>query len=151
MDYFAALIAFIWGVGSLYLVAVKTNSVKSVFLRKPSIIIGDFFLIPVGVYLVFDDLLKIGSNWKDLFFSLSGFVAVLISVILTVISVARNHMTRIWWLPHILFYASMWFLAIFFLMSRFNLSWLLWWAVLLIVILHQSLGVSYPKKFPEIR
>lgn len=46
MTFLFVAITFFWGAGSLLMIAVKTDSIKTVFLKKPSIIIGDFFILP---------------------------------------------------------------------------------------------------------
>ena len=143
----AAVATFVWGSGSLLLVAIKTNSVKSVFLKKPSIIIGDFFILPIiSVFIV-------GTFDGQLTGIISGqitFWAALFSFIATAISAFRNQLISLWWLPHLLFYWFFGFLFLSFLARKFDLDSVVWWLVLSGILTHQLLGVIFPKKFPKI-
>lgn len=130
---FAGLI-FFWGAGSLFLVALKTKAVRSVFLKKPSILRG-----------------IIGSSYqeKGLEINFATLSTSVISFTLAVISALRNKLTHPLWIPYLLFYGFMAFIILSFLITlKFNLSWLL---VLIGIIIHQALGILFPKKFPEIK
>lgn len=151
MGYFAALIIFIWGAGSLYLVAVKTDSVKSVFLKRPSIIIGDFFIIPlVGGYII-NYFYSTGKALNEVFSPMFLVVIGLVAIALAIISAVRFKTLGALYYPHGLFYAFISFLILLFLIGRFDLKSYAWWFVLVGISTHLLLGYLYPKKFPEIK
>ena len=143
-----AFMVFVWGVGSLFLVAIKTNTVKSVFLKSPSILIGDFFILPFIGGLIINSLEK-----EKLVFSFSNPLSLLslfLAVALTLISAWRNQLVNILWIPHLVFYFTMAFLILSFLLINFGKDYITWWIVLSGVAIHQTLGVIYKKNFPKI-
>ena len=139
---FAALV-FFWGVGSLLLIAIKTKSIKTMLLKKPSIIIGDFFILPL-----IGGLIGTSYQEKGLEANFFTWLALIVSFTLTVISALRNKLTHPLWIPHLVFYWFMAFIILNYLSSfKFNVSW---WLVLAGAIFHQSSGIMFPKKFPQI-
>lgn len=147
MIFLFIFLTFFWGTGSLFLVAVKTKSVKTVFLKKPSIIMGDFFILPVVAGIIGNYYWQTGIN--NLFAGFQGWLILTISILLTIISAIRFQLLHPLWLPHLLFYTFMAFTIISFL-SKFELTTLSWWFVLTGAVVHQFLGILFPKKFPDI-
>lgn len=145
MTFLFIFLTFFWGVGSLFLVAVKTNSVKTVFLKTPSILIGDFFILPAIAGIIGNS----AENLDNIFTSISTLLILLISFCLTIISTLRNRLIHTSWIPHLMFYWFMTFIILLFL-SKFALN-LSWWLVLIGAIVHQSLGILFHKKFPHIK
>ena len=147
---FAALIVFVWGAGSLLLVAIRTNSVKSVFFKKPSIIIGDFFILPVVGGLIVYDIQLMEKGFWEVLTSFSTYLLLIVSLILTGISAYRNQLLSVWWVPHLFFYYFMVFTVLYFLTVAYNLKSVIWWSVFAGIIFHQVLGIVYYKKFPRL-
>ena len=147
MTILTIVLTFFWGVSSLFLVAIRTNSVKTILLKKPSITIGDFFILPTiaGIIATHYQQVSIGN----LFLDVSVWLILIISLLLVVISAVRFKLLHPLWLPHIVFYWFMTFIILLFL-SNLKLNTLSWWLVLIGTITHQSLGVLFPKKFPKI-
>ena len=145
MSLLIAALTLVWGVGSLFLVAVKTSTVKSIFLKKPSIIIGDFLILPT----IAGTIANSTKNLDDLFSHTFVWFILSASFLLTMISAFRNKLTHPLWIPHLAFYWFMTFIILAFLL-RLNLN-LSWWLVLIGAIIHQSLGILFPKKFPEVK
>lgn len=145
MIFLFTALTFFWGALSLLLVTIKTSSVKTIFLKKPSIIIGDFFILPAIAGIIASS----AKNFEGFFFSLSTLVLLFTSLFLTLISTFRNKLTHPIWIPHLAFY---WFMTFIILtrLSRFDLD-LSWWLVLIGAVFHQSLGILFPKKFPEVK
>src|SRR3990167_7454787 len=131
MTFISATIVFLWGAGSLFLVAVKTSTVKSIFLKKPSIIIGDFLILPT----IAGTIANSTKNLDGFFSSLSMWAILFTSFLLTMISAFRNKLTHPLWIPHLAFYWFMLFIILAFLL-RLNLN-LSWWLVLIGAIIHQ--------------
>lgn len=104
----AAILILIWGAGSLYLVAVKTNSIKSVFLKKPSIIVSDFLILPIIGGLIIHSFQSSGKNLSDLLAPATTFVLLVASLTLAAISAIRNKLLS-WWtiLVGILFHQTL--------------------------------------------
>ncbi len=145
MIFLFVAVAFLWGVLSLLIVAIKTNSVKTIFLKKPSIIIGDFFILPSIAGIIVSST----RNLDGFFSGLSTWVILLTSLFLTLISTFRNKLTHPLWIPHLAFYWFMTFIILDFLLKLdLNLSW---WLVLTGAIFHQSLGILVPKQFPKVK
>lgn len=146
--FLVAVIIFVWGVGSLLLVAFKTDSFKSVFLKTPSIIVGDVFILPLIGALI-------GSAWHDSNPNfLSGhvtYILLFLALLLAALSAIRNQLLNPWWLPHIFFYWFLAFVVLLFLATAFDARSMLWWLVLVGILIHQLLGIVYPKKFPKIK
>lgn len=153
-----AAIVWFWGLGSLLVVAYKTKSVMSVFLRNPGIIIGDGILLPLATFLIVASYQQIDNSviaTSSVYWSAITFI---VSLALTLLSRKRFNLTSNWWLPHGLFYLFMSYIVITFLSktiwqllnqphNRLGFSFLI---VLLAVIIHQTLGIIWSKKFPNI-
>ena len=146
MTILTIILTFIWGVSSLFLVAIRTNSVKTILLKKPSIIIGDFFILPTiaGIIATHYQQVSIGN----LFLDVSVWLILIISLLLAIFSAMRFGLLHPLWIPHLLFYWFMAFIILIFL-STFEIS-PSWWLVLTGIIIHQLLGILFPKKFPKI-
>src|SRR3989344_9220885 len=133
MSLLIAALTLVWGVGSLFLVAVKTSTIKTIFLKKPSIIIGDFLILPT----IAGTIANSTKNLDDLFSHTFVWFILSASFLLTMISAFRNKLTHPLWIPHLVFY---WFMAFIILahLSKldFNLSW---WLVLIGAVFHQYL------------
>ena len=142
-------VGFLWGTGSLFLVAVKTGSLKTVFFKKPSIILGDFLILPIIGGLIVNILVKRETALFDLS-SVVFYLSIVVGLLLAVFSAIRNQQLSYLWLPHILFYWLMAFFILYFLIVSFDLTLIAWWIVLIGVFVHQSLGIIYPKKFPRV-
>lgn len=135
----------------MYLVAVKTNSVKSIFLKKPSIVIGDFLILPTIVGLIAYYYQNREYSLADIFSPAWVVVAVIIGFLQVSFSAIKSHLFNTWWLSRLL---SQWVVAaiiVYFLITNFKLASAFWWIVLIGVIAHKVLGIVYPKEFPEIR
>jgi len=50
--FFVAFLTWFWGFGSLVIYAIRTESVSTLLLKHPGIMIGDFFLIPFSMFLI---------------------------------------------------------------------------------------------------
>ena len=150
MAIFMAVIIFVWGVGSLYLVALRTKAVRSVFLSKPSIVLGDFLILPFLGGLIAYAYESSGQIPQELFLPGLAVAVGLIGLVLMVISAVRNKLVNFWWSPHLLFYWFMSFWVLYYLVKDFNLRSLLWWVVVSGISIHQLLGIIFPKKFPKI-
>src|SRR3990172_4644588 len=147
MTILTIVLTFFWGVGSLFLVAIKTNSVKTILLRKPSILIGDFFILPIVAGIIANYYQQ--NNISYLFAGFQSWLVLTIAIILTIISAAKSQLLHPLWIPHLLFYAFMAFIILSFL-SNFQLTTFSWWLVFVGIITHQLLGILFPKKFPKI-
>ena len=147
MTILTIVLTFFWGVGSLFLVAIKTNSVKTILLRKPSILIGDFFILPIVAGIIANYYQQ--NNISYLFAGFQSWLVLTIAIILTIISAAKSELLHPLWIPHLLFYAFMAFIILSFL-SNFQLTTFSWWLVFVGIITHQLLGILFPKKFPKI-
>ena len=148
MTILTIVLTFFWGVGSLFLVAIKTNSVKTILLRKPSILIGDFFILPIVAGIIANYYQQ--NNISYLFAGFQSWLVLTIAIILTIISAAKSQLLHPLWIPHLLFYAFMAFIILSFL-SNFQLTTFSWWLVFVGIITHQLLGMLFPKKFPKIK
>lgn len=148
MTFLFVAITFFWGAGSLLMIAVKTTSIKTVFLKKPSIIIGDFFILPTIAGIIGNYYEQKG--FEGLFSNALTWLILVIGFILAITSAIRFGLLHPLWSPHILFY---WFMAtlILLFLSTLELTSVAWWLVLIGIITHQALGILFPKKFPEIK
>ena len=153
-----AAIVWFWGLGSLLLVAAKTKSVKSVFLKNPGIIIGDGFLLPLAAFFIVLSYQKIDTPIPPANSVFWSAVTFMVSLIITLLSRKRFNLTSIWWLPHGLFYLFMSYIVITFItkttwqfMNQNDTKlWPYFLIVLFAVLIHQTLGVIWSKKFPDI-
>ena len=145
MTFISATIVFLWGAGSLFLVAVKTSTVKSIFLKKPSIIIGESLILPTIAGIIANST----KNINDIFSQTFVWPILGASFLLTMVSASRNKQLHQLWIPHLAFYWFMLFIVLVHL-SKFDFD-LSWWLVLIGALLHQSLGILFPKKFPEVK
>lgn len=145
------ILVFILDVGTGSLVAIRTKSLKSVYLKKPSILLGDFVIIPlVGGYIL-NYFYATGQALNGLFSFAFLIIAGFVAVILAAISALRFKTLSIWYLPHSLFYAFMAFWLFLFLIGRFDLTSISWWLVSAGIGTHLYLGKKYPKVFPKIK
>lgn len=153
-----AIIVWFWGLGSLLVVAYKTKSVTSVFLKNPGIIIGDGILLPLATFLIVASYQEIDNSVSATGSVYWNVITFIISLTLTLLSRKRFNLTNNWWLPHGLFYLFMSYVVITFLSktiwqllnqpdNRLSFSFLI---VLLAVIIHQALGIIWSKKFPNV-
>ena len=153
-----SLIIWLWGFGSLVLVGLKTKSIKSVVLKSPSIIIGDFFLLPTTSYFVVLGYQRVYEPHWLTTLPLWSAIMFVTALALAVFSRNRFGLTSIWWLPHTLFYWFMAYIVLTFLTKGFwQLTkeasfdlFVIWLFVFLSVLIHQLLGVKWQKKFPKI-
>jgi len=103
-----AFLIWFWGFGSLALIAMRTDTVTSVLLKHPGFMVGDFFLLPITGLLVAHFYQHTGpaeSIVTSKLWTIGGATA---ATILTVVSVVRNDLINIWFVPHGVFY---WFMA----------------------------------------
>lgn len=149
MGIITAIIVIVWGIGSLFFVAVKTKSVRTVFLKKPSIFAGDFLILPIISGLIVNSFGKRGIAIVDLS-SAMFYLSIMVGLVLAAFSAIRNQQINFLWLPHVLFYWFMASLVFYFLVVSFDLKSAVWWLVLIGILIHQTLGVIYLKKFPEL-
>jgi len=154
-----AAVTFFWGFGSLVLYGFKTKSVKSVVLKSPGMMIGDFFIIPGITFLVTyfyqtvkNPLPATASSWWPL-------ATALIALLMAIVSGIRFKLVNRWILPHGLFYWFMvYILLTFFSKGLYQLVfgegtkalWFVWGLVLVGILTHLALGVIKPKKFPSL-
>ena len=153
-----ALAVWAWGYGSLLLIAVKTDSIRTL-LRHPGFTIGDFFLLPLAAGLMtwfyhsVEDPVPVTQR------AVFGYVMAVAAGVATFLSATRIGYFSPWLLPHLAFYWFMSYVALTFfakgavqLTSRneAQLLWLLWGASLLAIIVHLLLGVIFgPKRLPQ--
>jgi hypothetical protein len=88
---FAFMVLFV-GLGSLLLPAIKKSSTRKLF-SNPAFIIGDFMILPVVGFLVFE------LSFKE--FSL---IILIISLFLTLFSGIKFKLIKYYWVPHGIFY-----------------------------------------------
>lgn len=145
-----ALLIFLLDVGTGILVPLKTNSLKSIYIKKPSVFVGDFLIIPsIGGYIL-NLFYQRRSEFSDFFSPLLLVVIGTVSVMLALISALRFKTTSVWYWPHSVFYAFMAFWILLFLIGRLDLTALSWWLVIAGIGAHFYLGKKYPKVFPKI-
>lgn len=153
-----ALLILVFGFGSLLLVAIRTKSFNESILKSPGIMVGDIFLLPIAGFLITtfyqsiqNPLPILQSTWWNLL--------LIIAAVLASISAYRFKHLNIWWLPHNVFYFLMAYIVITFLAKgliqlvfskeEFNL-WLSWILAMILISVHQLLGVVFPKRFPKL-
>ncbi|MBI2596383.1 hypothetical protein HYW46_06665 [Candidatus Daviesbacteria bacterium] len=150
-----ALLIFLWGVGSLLIVAAKTKTIKTVLFKNPGIVVGDFFLLPIagGLITFFYQQVTNPVPVNNPLWTLS---IMFISLLLTIFSALRFKLLNILWLPHGLFYLFMSYIVLTFISKGLwqlihggtPLLWLIWILVVFAVTTHQLLGILWSKKFP---
>lgn len=155
---FAAIIVWFWGFGSLTLVGIKTISIKSVILKSPSIMIGDFFLLPITAYFIVLGYQRVNEPVWLTTLPLWSVITIAVAFALALLSRNRFRLASVWWLPHITFY---WFMAYIVLTFLSKVFWqltkkanfelfMIWLFIFLLVLTHQLLGIKWQKKFPKI-
>lgn len=153
-----AIIVWFWGFGSLVLVGIKTNSIKSVVLKSPSIMIGDFFLLPITAYFIALGYQRVNEPVWLTTLTLWSVITLAVAFALALLSRSRFGLTTVWWLPHITFYWFMAYIVLTFLTKGFwQLNkgasfdlFVIWLFVFLSMLTHQLLGIKWQKKFPKI-
>lgn len=103
-----AFVIWFWGFGSLALIAIRTNTVTSILLKHPGFMVGDFLLLPITGLLVAYFYQHSGPAESIVTSKLWTIGGVTIATILTVVSIVRNDLVNIWFVPHGVFY---WFMA----------------------------------------
>jgi len=155
--FIVAMVILFWGFGTLVLVAIKTKTVFSVLLANPAFI-GDFLLLPVAGFLITYFYRSVTSSIDIIILPVWSYGILTIAVILTVVSVTRNELFSIWWLPHQTFYCFFAYLSISFLIKGLlqliigagsKPLWLIWTGVLILVTSSGVLGLIFPKVFPK--
>lgn len=153
-----APIIWLWGFGSLLFLGWRTKSIKSVVLKSPGMIIGDFFIIPAIAaliplaYQLVDNPLPAttSSEWN--------IAILLIAFLLTIISLTRFKNWYVWFMPHGVFYFFFaYYLLNFLTKGVYQILFgttgetfkLLWGLISLGIIAHEWLGFIKPKKFPK--
>jgi len=153
-----AIITWIWGFGSLVFYGLKTKAVRSVVLKSPGMMIGDFFILPTITFLItyFYQTIKnplplTTSFWWTM---IMGLVSLFFAAILAVKFNPKN----LWFLPHSLFIWFMTYLLFTFLSKGFYQLifgentlklWLIWVLVLVGILIHEFLGIIKSKNFPH--
>jgi len=155
--YIVAIVILFWGFGTLLLVAIKTKTVFSVLLANPAFI-GDLFLLPIAGFLITYFYRSVNNPIDIIILPVWSYVILTIAIILTVVSVTRNELFNIWWIPHQTFYCFFAYLTISFLIKGLlqlilvtsdKALWLVWASVLILVSASAILGIVFPKIFPE--
>ena len=147
----ATIFIFLFDVGTSLPVVIKTKALKFVYLKKPSILLGDFLIIPlVGGYII-DYFYSRRGALNELFSPIFLIGIGIASVALAVFSSVRFKTLSPWYYPHGIFYVFMAFLVLLFLIGKFDLTSLDWWLVFIGIWTHLLLGHFYSKKFPEIK
>lgn len=145
------ILVFVMDVGTAIPIAIKTNTLKSVYIKKPSIILGDMIIIPlIGGYIL-NYFLASGRQITEIFSTPFMLFISFIAILLALISGLRFKTTNPWYWPHTLFYMFFAFWLLLFLIGKFDLSSVAWWLVLLGIGTHLYLGKKYPKVFPKIK
>lgn len=151
------LLVWVWGWGSLLLVATRTHSI-STLLKHPGFIIGDFFMLPISAALmnVFYNSVRnpvpmATSSWWTIGMGL-------LSLILAIISAYRSGNYTIWWWPHSVFYWFMSYMILVFIgkgavqlvLGQADRDlWFLWVAALIPITVHLILPLIFgPKILP---
>lgn len=151
MFLFAAIFVFILDIGTSLPVAIKTKALSSVYLKKPSILIGDFLIIPlIGGYII-SYFYSTGKTLNELFSVKVLISAGVIAVALAMFSAIRFKTLSPWYYAHGLFYVFMAFLVLLFLIRNFDLTSWEWWFVFVGIWTHLLLGHFYSKKLPAIK
>lgn len=157
--FLAALFIWFWGFGSLVLYGIKTKAIKSVFLRTPGIIIGDFFIIPALGFLITYFYQTIENPLVATLSPCWSAATCLIAMILAAMSAIRFNLVNRWFFPHIIFYWFMAYILLTFLtkglhqlifgelVSGLRVIWLL---VLIGTLTHIIMGIIWSKKFPRL-
>lgn len=153
------LIIWFWGFGSLVFYGIKTKAVRSVVLRTPGIIIGDFFIIPTLGFLVTYFYQTIENPLAATSSPYWSIATCLIAIILAVISAIRFKLINRWFSPHIVFYWFMTYILLTFLTKGFyqlisgditSTLRIIWFLVLIGTLTHIIMGVIWSKKFPPL-
>ena len=154
-----ALLIWFWGFGSLVLIAIRTNSLASVLLKHPGFMVGDFFLLPLTGLLIAYFYQHSGATATSVTSKLWTIGGATLATILTLISILRNDLINIWFIPHGAFYWFMAYICItFFPRGLLHLVvtgadkwlWFVWSAALLTVSSHLVLPLIFgPKILPK--
>lgn len=156
--YILGAIVWLWGFGSLVFYGWRTKTLRSVVLKNPAILIGDFFILPAIAFLISVFYQTIENPLLQAQSTVWTISAVITAAMLTIISAVRYKLFNLWFLPHMLFYWFFAYLVLTFLTkglyqlifgSSNTQLWILWIAVFIGIVLHQLLGIFYPKKFPR--
>lgn len=154
-----AIIIWIWGFGSLALYGWKTKAIKSVVLKSPGIMIGDFFIIPTLAYMVVYFYQAVENPLPETISPKWALITYIVGLFLAVTSATRFKLINRWFFPHIVFY---WFMAYIFLTfltkgvyqlifgDNPTILWAIWIFVLVGVLIHLVLGVVWRKQFPRL-
>jgi len=157
--FLVALFIWLWGFGSLVIYGIKTKAIKSVVLRTPGIIIGDFFIIPALGFLITYFYQTIENPLVATLSPYWSMATCLIAMILAAMSAIRFNLVNRWFFPHIIFYWFMAYILLTFLSkglyqmifgeiaSGLSIVWLL---VLIGTLTHITMGVIWSKKFPRL-
>lgn len=153
-----AVIVWLLGFGSLVLVAIKTKSLKESIVKNPGVMIGDFFLLPSVGFLIAYTYQSVQAS-TDLLSSPYWNLILIIALILVLISAIRFNHKSLWWLPHNFFYFLMSYVVLTFLLKGFfyliaegdSSRLVTYAAVLVLVALHQLLGLLFLKRFPSVK
>ncbi len=157
--FFVTLLTWFWGFGSLFVYAVRTDSVTTVLLRHPGIMIGDFFLIPFSMFLITYFYQHV-DNPVDLVVSNRWNYMILPAIFLTLVSAVRYDLLNIWFFPHSLFYCFMVYVLLnFFPKGLLQLVkgasekylWLIWFGIVLVLFVHELIpNIFGAKTFPKL-
>lgn len=155
--YVVALLVWLFAFSSLALVAVRTNTVGTGLFMNPAILLGDFTLLPAIAFLITRSS-RSTKMWDAVLPSSKWSVGTAtLTLLLTVISGIYFGLVNSWWMFHGLFY---WLMA--YMIGSFLLRGLLLFLrgvieprlvltsclVCVFVLLHQYLGIAFPKVFP---
>lgn len=154
-----ALIVWIWGFGSLIIYGWKTKAIKTVILKSPGIMVGDFFLIPIITFLTVYFYQTVKNPLPAVTTPCWSLTSCLVGIILAAISAVRFRLINRWFFLHIIFYWLMAYIFLTFLTKGFyqlmfgggtSTLWAIWIFVLVGILIHLVLGVVWRKKFPEL-
>lgn len=157
--FLVAFLIWLWGFGSLVFYGIKTKAIRSVILKTPGIIIGDFFIIPTLGFLITYFYQAIENPLVVTSSSCWSAVTCLIAIILATISAIRFDLVNRWFFPHTVFYWFMAYILLTFLTKglyqvifgelalKLRIIWLF---VLIGTLTHITMGVVWSKKFPRL-
>ncbi len=157
--FLVAFLIWIWGFGSLVIYGIKTKAVKSVVLKTPGIIVGDFFVIPTLGFLITYFYQTIGNSLPVTASPYWSMITCLIALLLAAISAIRFDLVNRWFFPHIIFYWFMSYILLTFLTKGlYRLIFgelalglrIIWLLVLIGTLAHIIMGIVWSKKFPPL-
>lgn len=142
---------------SLVIIPLKTKTFN-LLVNSPAVLLGDMLLLPLAALLIayFYQTIYSANFPLD-----SYFWTIILSVTALCVTLwTGRHFNLVnrWWLPHGIFHFLVTYSAIVFATKGFLLlagegaglqRWVIWGSALFLVVAHHTLGIIFPKKFPN--